>query len=420
MKSLIKKHINTNRTPVSDASNDLVSEVAEILNGKIIKSRSGSEVLTWIIPEYFKCHKAVLKRLNGDVIADFNKHPLYLWTNSINFKGRVSRSELESHIMTDKTMPDAVPYHYKQGFHIKSSNWGFSIPYNVYKNLNDEEYDVDIEVELNNDKDMFTGVAEAGSGGDTYIFAAHTCHPGQATDGLTNVALLVEIFKTLQKMDLKNTYKFIFGPEYYAAAAFLNQISGEELKKIKGGFFLDLIGGGLQPAFSTSFQGNTFVDKVVEHVFTHKVNDYEKRGYREIVGNDEMFYNGPYYNIPTVTLGEILPKGYHSNDDNYENINFESISQYYNIIMDVIKIFENNSVPILKYKGPLCLSRYNIFIDIRENRNAYRHIEALQILTDGKKSYFDLALDTGADFDFVLDFYNKLIEKKLVSIDKKD
>ncbi len=166
MKYFIKKHINTNRTPVSDASNNLVLDVVSALNGKIIKSKSGSEVLTWIIPEYFKCNKGVLKRLNGDIIVDFYNHPLYLWTNSTGFTGKISKQELDKHIMTDKARPDAIPYHYKQGMYAKSGNWGFCIPYNIYKTMNDEEYFVDIDVELNNDKEMYTGVATAGNGGD--------------------------------------------------------------------------------------------------------------------------------------------------------------------------------------------------------------------------------------------------------------
>lgn len=410
---IIKNHINTSRTPVSDESNALVNQLADILSADIIRTKSGSEVLTWIIPEYHHVKKGVLKRVNGEIIADFHKNPLYLWTHSINFCGTVSKKELLNHILTDEKRPSIIPYHYKQGFSIRAENWGFCLPYEVYSTLNDEEYVVDIQVDINNNENMLTGVSTVGSGGKTYIFAAHTCHPAQAIDGLTNVALLTQIFKKLQTMDLKNTYKFVFGPEYYAAAAFLNSLSDDEVKNINGAFFLDLIGADTDFAFSTSFYENSFVDKLVEHIFTHNIGRYEKYGYRQLIGNDEMFYNGPYYNIPTVTLGQVMPPYYHSSDDNYENINFSKIEEYEKIIFDIIDILETDFVPVLKYKGPLCLSRYNMYIDSQKNPKGYQHIEAAQIYADGNISCFNIALQIGASYSFIKNFFDTLISQNL-------
>lgn len=413
IKEIISKHINTSRTPVSDESNALVCHVSDILSAKIIRAKSGSEVLTWVIPEYHHVKKGLLKRLNGEVVADFHKNPLYLWTHSVNFSGTVSKKELINHILTDEKRPDIIPYHYKQGFSIKAENWGFCLPYKVYTTLNDEEYVVDIQVDINNNEDMLTGVAQAGSIGKTYIFAAHTCHPAQGIDGLTNVALLTQIFKKLQTMDLKNTYKFVFGPEYYAAAAFLDSLSDDEVKNINGAFFLDLIGANTDFAFSTSFQGNSIIDEIVEHIFTNHLLKYEKLGYRQLIGNDEMFYNGPYYNIPTVTLGQVVPPYYHSSDDNYDNINYSKIEEYEKIIFELIDILETDYVPVLKYKGPLCLSRYNLYIDGIKNPQGYKHIESAQILADGNTSCFNLALKTGASYSFIKNFFDALVNQNL-------
>lgn len=61
IKDIIKKHIETSRTPVSQESNDLVRDVAGILNAEILSVKSGSEVLTWVIPEYWHVKKVYLK-----------------------------------------------------------------------------------------------------------------------------------------------------------------------------------------------------------------------------------------------------------------------------------------------------------------------------------------------------------------------
>ena len=414
MKELIKKHLYTSRSPVSDENNNLVQDVASKLNADIIKSKCGSEVLSWIIPLYWKVIKGQLKDISGNILIDFKNNPLHLWTNSTSFQGRISRQELESHILTDKNRPDLIPYHYKFGFSTAMQNWGFCISYNDYVKMQDSEYIVDIETELHNDNYMMTGVKTIKGkemGGGTYIFAAHTCHPAIAVDGLTNVIMLMELFLELEKRNLKNTYKFVFGSEYYAAAAFLNTLSENEEKSIKGAFFCDLIGADTLPA--SSFQGDSLIDSITAHIFKHKIKDYNVYGYRQLIGNDEMFYNGPYYNIPTVTLGADMPAYYHTSGDNFDNINFDNIDNYKKIIMDIVNILETNYIPELKYKGPLCLSRYNLYIDCQTNPEGYRHIEAAQILADGKTSCFQIAEKTGADYNFVKNFFDELIKYNL-------
>lgn len=158
MKELIKKHLYTSRSPVSDENNNLVQDVASKLNADIIKSKCGSEVLSWIIPLYWKVIKGQLKDISGNILIDFKNNPLHLWTNSTSFQGRISRQELESHILTDKNRPDLIPYHYKFGFSTSPQNWGFCISYNDYVKMQDSEYIVDIETELHNDNYMMTGV----------------------------------------------------------------------------------------------------------------------------------------------------------------------------------------------------------------------------------------------------------------------
>lgn len=225
----------------------------------------------------------------------------------------------------------------------------------------------------------------------------------------------MELFLELEKRNLKNTYKFVFGSEYYAAAAFLNTLSEKEEKSIKGAFFCDLIGADTLPAYSSSFQGDSLIDSITAHIFKHKIKDYNVYGYRQLIGNDEMFYNGPYYNIPTVTLGQNVPAYYHSSGDNYEKIDFDMLETYKEYILDIINILETDYIPLLKYKGPLCLSRYNLYIDCQTNPEGYKHIEAAQILADGKTSCFQIAEKTGAEYNFIKNFFDELIKYGLTS-----
>ena len=415
IENLIKKHALTSRTPVSDESNALVEDIAKILDANIIKSNALSECLTWIIPKYWHVRSGYLKSKSGEVIADFHINPLYLWTHSISFSGTLSKKELESHVLYDMSRPNSIPYHYRNGFKYKSLEWGFCLPYNVWSNMNDDEYIVHIDADLNDKGFMLTGDCFIqGENKDTYLFSAHSCHPAQCIDGLTNLYVITKVFIELKKRKTKNSYRFVFGPEYYAAAAFLANTDDDEIKNIKGAIYADLFGAGKTLAFSTSFQGDTFIDKVVENVYKYSGQPYNKFGYRQLIGNDEMFYNGPYYNIPTVTLAENFPDNYHSDKDNYDSIDFDRLKEEESLILKIIEILETDYIPVLTYKGPLYQYRYDIYIDYGSNPQGYIYYETMQILADGKNSCFDIACKIDIDFFFVKQFFDTLIDYNLV------
>ena len=140
-------------------------DIAAKLDAEIIKSKSGSEILSWIVPLYWKVKKGILKSKSGEIIADFKNNPLHLWTNSSGFSGIIAKSELDNHICTNKNKPDSIPYHYKFGFSSKPEGWGFCISYNDYIKMKDNEYVVEIETELNNSAYMMTGVSTINGGG---------------------------------------------------------------------------------------------------------------------------------------------------------------------------------------------------------------------------------------------------------------
>ena len=90
------------------------------------------------------------------------------------------------------------------------------------------------------------------------------------------------------------------------------------------------------------------------------------------------------------------------------------LETYKEYILDIINILETDYIPLLKYKGPLCLSRYNFYIDFKTNPEGYRHIEAAQILADGNTSCFQIAEKIGADYKFIKDFFDELIKNSLI------
>ena len=132
---------------------------------------------------------------------------------------------LNNHVSTDKDRPHEFTYQYRNGYRSWIREWGFSIPYNTVKDLNDEQYLVEIDSDL--DTNITVKAVDAflpGKHKETIFIMAHTCHPGIVSDGLGCIAVAVELYHWLKSREnLKYSYRFIFGPEYFGALSWLTK-----------------------------------------------------------------------------------------------------------------------------------------------------------------------------------------------------
>lgn len=409
MYEMVRRNARTNRTPSSKASNELAIYVAEILRCNTIAVKSGEQCLTWLIPKFWNVREGYLADARGEKVIDFKNNPLHLWTHSVSFSGTVGKAELERHLFYSKDKPDWIPYHYRNGYRYDANDWGFCLTYNQYLTLNDDEYTVCIDADLDNNGEMV--IADCllnGEHKETVFFAAHNCHPAVATDGLTCIAVLTELFKYLRTRSNRYSYRLIVGPELYAAAAFLEKTPQNEIDNLKNGIFVDMIGNRKPFAYQSSFQGDSVLDKVVDNVFKHSLAYYEKKPYRKLWGNDETFYNGPGFFIPTLGIGGLHHDEYHYDADNLDFVDFEQLYDAVELFIKIIDVLEEDYIPVLKYKGPLYLSRYNVYIDPKQDEKGYQNLEHIQILADGKRTCFEIACELDIDFWFVKSFCDKL------------
>ena len=246
---------------------------------------------------------------------------------------------------------------------------------------------------------------------ETIFIAAHTCHPGIVTDGLSCVAVAVELFKALKRRpSLRYSYRLILGPEYFAAAGFLATVPESEIKLLRNGIFLDMLGNNQPLAYQSSFQGDSVLDRIVQNVFANHVENYTKWPYRKLWGNDEMFYNGPGYLIPTLGIGGAEHPEYHFDRDNLDLVDLDQLGMSLEILLKIIDVFESDFVPIPLFRGPLYLSRFGLYIDPKLDPKGYDNLENIQILMDGDRTCFAISHELGIDFFFVRDFCNRVYD----------
>jgi len=414
MYKLIKDCYFLNRTAVNPDTDKFVDRISSVLECSTLEIPSGKECLTWFIPKNWNVREGYLARLDGTRIVDFHSNPLHLWSHSVSFQGEVSRQELEQHLFSDPQCPQWVPYHYRNGYQYDSADWGFSLSHEVHQQLSDDRYQVHIDTDLDNNGSM--KVVDSwlkGEYPDTIFIAAHTCHPGQVTDGISCVAAAVEVFQELRRrQSLRYSYRLILGPEYFAAAGFLATVPESEVQLLRNGIFLDMLGNNQKLAYQSSYQGDSLLDRVVQNMFTHSYSDSQvndtKHPYRHLVGNDEMFYNGPGYLIPTIGIaGEIHPE-YHFDRDDLDVLDIDQLTMSLEVLLKLIEVLETDFVPLPSYRGPLYLSRYGLYVDGKLDRQGYDNIEHIQILMDGERTCFDISHELGIDFFFVRDFCDQI------------
>ncbi len=418
MLALVRDHWWSNRTAVNPDTDRLVEAIQRRLPCTVREFASGSEVLTWIVPRRWAVREAWLAHEDGTRIVDFADHPLHLWTHSVPFRGTVSRAELESHLYHDAQRLERVPYHFANGYRYTETpcEWGFSLPHLQYLRLTGERYRVHIDADLD-----YSGTMKVidchlpGRSPDILLFAAHTCHPGMVTDGLSNVAVLVELFARLaRRTDRRYGYRLVLGPEYFAAAAFLAAAPAEEIERLRGALYLDLVGNGRPFGFAPSYQGDTPIDRVVASVVPHHTAEHREVGHRKLAGNDEMFYNGPGFDIPMVEFGCTAHPDHHTDGDNMNALDEQQMFAALDLLERTVNVFETDFVPVRKFRGPLYLSRYGLYTALQEDARTHDVQEGVQILMDGRRSCFDIAHRLGADFEYVRTFCEALEQQGLI------
>lgn len=410
IEELIRRYWRWNRVPVGDETTRFVEEMVAELKAEHLSIPTGTECLTWTVPPKWTVREAYLETMERERIADFARNPLYLKSYSAPFSGVVSREALTQHIKSDPGRPERLIYDYRAQYQYGDrTEWGFSLPHRVVEELADPEYRVHIDTEFGSGTLDVLDWTLRGACPETVFFTAHTCHPAQVNDGIACIAVLVELFRWLSELESRRyTYRLLLGPEYFAAAAVLAHAGG--IENLRCGFFLDMMGNGKRIGFSRSYRGDSYVDKIVRNVLSRAVDDFFEAEYRNLWGNDELFYDGPDFGIPTIGMGRDRFEYYHTDKDDLDLCDFDQLLESLNLLQEIVGVFERDRILRRKYSGPLYLSRYGLYIDPKKDRKGYRNLQETQILMDGTRSCLEIADELGIGFDFVARFGEKLVE----------
>jgi aminopeptidase-like protein len=240
------------------------------------------------VPQEWALDRATLKTEDGVVILDTAVSNIHVLNFSEPFSGIVTYKELEEHLYSDPTFPEAVPY--VTSYY--APRWGLCISDKQRRSLRtDINYVVDIKTRK---FDGFLRYGEyflKGETAETILLTTYLCHPSLANNELSGPLALAAIYEKLKNQkNRKFSYRFIIIPETIGFISFLAQSSPKDLSDVVAGVVLTCLGG---PSNKVSFKHSrkhwigqdSLIDSVIDKVCDKDETLYESREFSPTGGS---------------------------------------------------------------------------------------------------------------------------------------
>lgn len=387
---------------------------------------SGTEIWgSWIVPQKWTVEEAVLEAPDGEVLVDYEEHPLHLISYSESFEGWVARDELIDHLHWHHEIDDAIPWHYAQNYRPWDSEWGFCVSKTLVDDLDSAEYYVSIDTTFEDDAMTVAEHHVQGEHDETVVLVAHLDHTGMANDDLSGVAGGIELIRRLRERgDLTYSYKLLIVQEMLGSAAYLADNTTPD--DFACGVFLEMLGNDNRLLLQRSFTGETPIDRAAEATLSHMSVDHDVAGFREQIGNDELVFESPGFEIPTISLSRFPYPEYHTHLDDPSIVSEHRMETAVDVVFEALRTLEDTRIPKRTFEGlpSLANPKYDLYLDpetVADEYDADPH--AVDLFRDrvlrhleGESSTLDLSVRFDLPFAFVDDYVRQMAEAGLVEI----
>ncbi len=424
--------------PVSPETDKGVELLKTMLDFEVFEYASGAEVNGWVVPQSWYPVKAEIRK-DGELIYDGMRHPLGVIGYSSSFQGKVSLEELKQHLFSRPARPNALVYHFRLYYrNAWDSNWGFSMPWNQVQTLPEGEYEVDLQTVHEPGTMKVLEATLPGETTDTIALTAHNCHAAQSNDDLVGVVAGMEIMRHLAELPKRRyTYRLIIGAEHFGPVFYLANRDRNVLDTFRGNIFLEVLGHQNRLALQRSFNGDTILDRAAEHVLKHRDPRAYVGDFRKVIGNDEVAWEAPGYEIPTILLTRAEPMPltsegvlhfpeYHTSMDNPDIIQPEMLEDAVEATLAILDVLETNTAMERKFDGLVALSNptYDLYINTLDASKGealpevqfewFNLMDRLPRYLDGSMTILDIALKHDLPYDQVKEYILRWEEKKLL------
>ena len=372
----LAKHAPTNRVLVGPYIDAAIEDLAaEFPDAKVYRAPSGSMLFDWPVPNAWDCEVARLTGPGGEVLADFAKSPLAVWANSEPWQETLSAEALAPHLSGRWRFEGSYRRWEKcKGFSLPTdSNWAGWGNYEaliVSKSWASAMQAVELVI--------------PGDSEESILLGAHLCHPGQVADGIGNAAILLDLARQIEDMPRRRyTYRFLFGPEGYAAALWLKHNARLPLAVL----YCDMLLAPSPLRVQFGARPGWLNDLAVA------VDADNCRAFRSLWGNDERWWEARPWMVPTLGICRDRFPQYHTDGDNMSLADPDRWAESLAYVGRFVDALEWDRLPAMLGNGPNCLSRHGLY-----SSDTVTQFEALERDMDGQTRTCTLAARAGLTF----------------------
>ena len=354
---------------VASGNDEAVSAYLEELPFDVLEYASGSEINGWLIPEAHVVERATIRK-DGTLIYDGTCSPLGVIAQSQSFTGPLALEELLLHLHVDPMNPSAVPYHWRQLYGRGPVDWGFCLPSSLRDDLVEGVYDIDLSTRFVPGTMKVFVTTLPGQSDRTVLLNAHNCHPYQANDDISGVAVGIRAMHAIAEIPNRRlTYALMIAPELLGPMFWLADESAEKTPII-GALLLKSVGNDSTLRMQESFSGNSAMDAAGHAVMLKRFGMFNGGPFRTVYGNDEIVFEAPGAEIPTIEFTRSPFAEYHSDADRPEKLNEAALQETLNVILDVVRHLENDKFYCRTSNGIPCLSnpKFDLYFPVTDRR----------------------------------------------------
>jgi aminopeptidase-like protein len=424
MYDLIQELWFLQRDLVSDDYDRALYRLRDEMDGRmtIHEYPTGEPCWTWRVPEKWTCQAAYLETLDGRRLIDAADHPLHVVSYSLPHEGVVSREELLTHLHVHPRLPEAIPFVFKY----YQRDWGLCASQHLRDSLTDKAYRVVIRTSFEPGTLKVGEVVIHGESDETFVLAAHLCHPAMVNDDLTGVVVGLEVARALLAGPRPHyTYRLLVLPETIGSVAYLSH-NEDLIPKMVGGLFLEMLGNDSPHALQGSFTPHSQPDRCFVSALPSLDPQSYQAPYRMVINNDERQFNAPGVRVPMLSLSRVLRRDapawpypeYHSSLDTPAIVTPERLEASKQVVLGLIQAWERDQYVVNHFKGEVFCSGYGIWIDYRANPEGHRRLFEIMERCDGERTVADIAGELGIPFQAVWDVVELLQQKGLVGYNR--
>lgn len=384
---------------------------------KIHDVPSGTPAFDWVVPNEWSINDGFISDLDGNKLIDFKVNNLHIMGYSSPINKIVSRVELEPHLHSIPSQPEAIPYvtsYYTE-------DYGFCLTQNQRDSLGEGPFRISIDSELFPGNLTYGELFIPGESEQEILFSTYICHPQLANNEISGPVVAMGLANYIYSLPFrKYSYRFLFTVETIGSIYYISKHLEEMKKNILAGWVLTCMGDNRTYSYVPTRHGDSLTDQISRRVLKDIGEKYVEYSWLDR-GSDERQYCSPGVDLPIGSLmrskyGEYAE--YHTSLDNLDVISSDGLQGGLEMLQRAVRILEMNNHWQINTKCEPQLGKRGLYpnTSTKSSGNEIRNQMNVISYLDGKHDLMQIADKCGISFDEVMVIVEKLKLAELIEL----